>query len=77
MNCSVSNITNYNVTVAAKGNSVSKNVSKEIAFFSNFLVYQSSNLYNVTIFAVNNQGNSESVSKQLVSTCCVSIESVL
>ena len=53
MNCSASNITYYNVTVAAKGNSVSKNVSKEIAFFPNFLVNQSSNLYNVTIIAVN------------------------
>ena len=65
MNCSASNITYYNVTVAAKGNSVSKNVSKEIACFSNFLVNQSSNLYDVTIIAVNSQGNVESVSKTI------------
>jgi len=65
MNCSVSNITHYDVTVAAKGNSVSKNVSKEIACFSNFLGCQSSNLYNITIIAVNSQGNGESASKKI------------
>ena len=53
------------MTVAAKGNLVSKNVSKEVAWLSNFLVYQSSNLYTVTIVAVNSQGNGVSASKTI------------
>ena len=55
-------ITHYNVTILTKGNLTSKTVREEVAYLSNFLIYQSNISYTVIIAAVNSQGSSEPTS---------------
>ena len=63
INCSVTEIIHYNVTILTNGNSTSKTVTEEVAYLSNFSVYQSNISFTVIIAAVNSQGSSEPTSK--------------
>ena len=63
INCSMAEITHYNVTVVTKESSTSKILCEEMTYLSNFLLYQSDTSYTVIVAAINSQGSSEITSK--------------
>ena len=65
INCSVAEITHYNVTVITKERSTSKNITEETTYLSNFLLHQSNFSYTVIVAAINSQGSSERTSKTI------------